>query len=160
MSSDKFNAKVNREFDFPEIDTSNLDVVKTGPDSFHILHNNIAYQAEVIRQDIQTKEFLIRVNGSKYHVELSGNLDQLVQSLGLYAQSASVEKAVKAPMPGLVLDIKVAEGDTVQKGQPLLILEAMKMENVIKAPADGQVSKIHIKQGQAVEKNQTMIEMD
>ncbi len=160
MASDSFHAKVNQEFEFSNLDHTGLDLVKTGPDSFHILHNHTAYQAEVLRQDLQEKKFLIRINGSKYEVELSDSLDQLVRSLGLYAQTATFEKEVKAPMPGLVLEVKVREGDAVEKGQPLLILEAMKMENVIKAPADGQVKKVHIKKGQAVEKNQTMIDMD
>ena len=64
---------------------------------------------------------------------------------------------LKAPMPGMVLKILVKEGDTVKKGDGLLVLEAMKMENNIKALGDGVVSKIPIKAGDKVEKNQVMI---
>jgi biotin carboxyl carrier protein len=60
-------------------------------------------------------------------------------------------------MPGMVLKILVKEGDTVKKGDGLLVLEAMKMENNIKALGDGVVSKIPIKAGDKVEKNQVMI---
>ncbi|HEY9195548.1 MAG TPA: acetyl-CoA carboxylase biotin carboxyl carrier protein subunit, partial [Mucilaginibacter sp.] len=65
---------------------------------------------------------------------------------------------IKAPMPGLVLRIFVAEGDTVQKGDNLFVLEAMKMENIIKAPADVTVRKIKCKAGDKVEKGQILIE--
>jgi biotin carboxyl carrier protein len=63
-------------------------------------------------------------------------------------------------MPGLVLSINVKVGDTIQKGDTLMILEAMKMENVIKAPADAVVKKININKGQAVEKAQLLMEME
>ncbi len=61
-------------------------------------------------------------------------------------------------MPGLLLDIKVQEGQEVQKGEILLILEAMKMENVIKAPTDARIKHIKVQKGQTVEKNQLLIE--
>jgi len=63
-------------------------------------------------------------------------------------------------MPGLVLGIHVKEGDVVNKGDGLLVLEAMKMENLIKAQTPGRVKKIHIQKGAKVEKNQPMIEME
>ena len=67
---------------------------------------------------------------------------------------------VKAPMPGLVLGVSVEIGQEVQKGDGLLILEAMKMENVIKSVGEGIVKAIHIEQGKAVEKGQLLIEME
>jgi biotin carboxyl carrier protein len=66
-------------------------------------------------------------------------------------------KELKAPMPGLVVKIEVKPGDEVQKDQPLVILEAMKMENVLKAVGNATVASVEVKQGQAVEKNQVMI---
>jgi len=63
-----------------------------------------------------------------------------------------------APMPGNILDVLVSKGDKVAKGDPLLILEAMKMENVIKAPTDVTIQKINVLVGDNVEKNQTLIE--
>ena len=65
---------------------------------------------------------------------------------------------VKAPMPGLILSMSVAEGDEVKKGDPLLILEAMKMENVIKSPSDGVIKSIKAAQGDSVEKNEVLIQ--
>jgi len=66
---------------------------------------------------------------------------------------------VKAPMPGLVLDILVEVGQTINKGDNLLVLEAMKMENIIKASGTGIVKNIKVNKKDAVEKNQLLIEM-
>ena len=66
---------------------------------------------------------------------------------------------VKAPMPGLVLDILVETEQAVSKGDALLILEAMKMENVLKAEGDGVVKSIEVTKGTAVDKGQIIIEM-
>jgi biotin carboxyl carrier protein len=64
---------------------------------------------------------------------------------------------LKSPMPGLVLKIEVNPGDVLQKGDPILVLEAMKMENVLKAPADVKVKEVLVKSGQAVEKNAVLV---
>jgi biotin carboxyl carrier protein len=62
-------------------------------------------------------------------------------------------------MPGLVLNVLVSDGQSVAKGDAVLVLEAMKMENIIKAPADGVVKKVAVVKGDKVEKNQVMISM-
>ncbi|MFW6206162.1 MAG: biotin/lipoyl-containing protein [Gemmatimonadota bacterium] len=64
--------------------------------------------------------------------------------------AAGPEGTVTAPIPGQVLEIKVSEGEKVQDGQPLLVMEAMKMENVITSPANGTVGKILVNTGDAV----------
>lgn len=67
------------------------------------------------------------------------------------APSAAAGKSgVKSPLPGVILDIKVAVGDTVTKGQLILVLEAMKMENSINADRDGKVTAINVRQGDSV----------
>jgi biotin carboxyl carrier protein len=65
---------------------------------------------------------------------------------------------VKAPMPGMVFNVLVSEGQDIKKGDPLIVLEAMKMENVLKSPTDGTVKKIAVTKGVAVEKNQVLIQ--
>ena len=71
-----------------------------------------------------------------------------------------VAEELTAPMPGQVRALNVGQGDTVTKGQTLLVLEAMKMEIRIHAPQDGIVKKLFIKQGQTVEREQVLIEID
>lgn len=76
-----------------------------------------------------------------------------VAELGLTAEAANAATRVMAPMPGLILAIEVAEGEQVEKGQGLLIIEAMKMENEIRAPVAGVVRGLSVSDGDAVERD-------
>ena len=67
---------------------------------------------------------------------------------------------IKAPMPGKVLQVLVQVGDVVEEGQPLVVLEAMKMENVIKASSSGTVLTVEAAQGQAVEKGALLVSFE
>jgi biotin carboxyl carrier protein len=80
--------------------------------------------------------------------------------MGLDKMASAKVLNVKAPMPGLVLNVLVEPGQEVKKGDKLLVLEAMKMENIIKAAGDGKVGRIAVDKGQAVDKNQTLIEFE
>jgi biotin carboxyl carrier protein len=71
--------------------------------------------------------------------------------------ASSTGQKVTAPMPGKVVRIEVAEGDTIKAGTGLIVLEAMKMENEIKSGASGSVTKIHVSVGKAVEKGEILI---
>jgi biotin carboxyl carrier protein len=71
--------------------------------------------------------------------------------------AAGTEKVVKSPMPGRIVKLLVAPGDQFEAGQPLLVMEAMKMENEIKAKAAGKVGEIHVKVGEAVEGNAKLL---
>ena len=77
---------------------------------------------------------------------------------GASAENAGPAPLV-APMPGLVVRINVEAGDPIRAGQPLVVMEAMKMENVIKSPGAGKVKAIRVKIREAVEKNAVLIEM-
>ncbi len=69
---------------------------------------------------------------------------------------ASGQTAVKSPMPGTVLDIKVTAGQSVKKGDVLMVLEAMKMENDISAPQDGTINAVKVSKGESVESDQLL----
>ena len=81
----------------------------------------------------------------------------MLSSMGMDLKAGQKIEPVKAPMPGLVLKIMVAEGDEVKKGDNLFVLEAMKMENIIKSPADVVVKTVKIKPGDKVEKGQVLM---
>ena len=102
---------------------------------------------------------MININGSRYTVQLSDQYDQLIEQLGLNVVPKQAALDIKAPMPGIVLDIMVKNGQTVEEGTPILILEAMKMENVLKAAAPGLVDTIEVKKGIAVEKGQLLVKI-
>jgi biotin carboxyl carrier protein len=133
------------------------DIIEVKDGSFHVIKNNRSFIVEVIKADPAEKSFLISVNGNKYQLNVKDKFDELLKSLGMDNLNISKVNEIKAPMPGLVLDIRVAEGDEVKKGDPILVLEAMKMENILKSPTDGIVKKINVKKGLAVEKNQVLI---
>lgn len=105
----------------------------------------------------ETKTVTLLYNGQKYQVKLIEPLDDLLKSMGLENALTPKVSDLKAPMPGLVLQILVEPGQEIKKGDKILILEAMKMENAIKAPADAIVAQIHINPGTAVDKNQLLI---
>ncbi len=132
------------------------DLIKLKDDSFHIIKDHQSYLAEIVQVNREEKLLVISVNGTAYQIQLQDRFDLLLKKLGMKSAESKVEE-VKAPMPGLILDIKVEEGQAVKKGDTLIILEAMKMENVIKSPTDGNIKTIRVKPQENVEKNQVLI---
>ncbi|WP_294099939.1 biotin/lipoyl-containing protein [uncultured Ruminococcus sp.] len=104
------------------------------------------------------KRYNITVNGKAYDVaveEVGGSAAAPVAAAPAAPAPAAAPVAdgtkVTAPMPGTILDIKVAVGDTVKSGQAICVLEAMKMENDVNAPCDGKVLSVNTTKGSAVE---------
>ena len=137
-----------------------IDLVKLLDNKFHIIQNHKSYNLEIIHADYNLKRFSIKVNNNIYDLNLQTELDILLDKMGMSVSGEEKMDNVKAPMPGLVLDILVETGQEVKKGDNLLILEAMKMENIVKASGNGVVKNILIQKKDAVEKNQLLIEMD
>lgn len=150
-------AKVNNKYEFSLEENYDFDNIKIKEGIFHIIKDNKSYNAEVLKANREEKTFVIRVNGNKYTVQLKDKYDELLEKMGISSASGKKVKEMKAPMPGLVVDIRVKEGDAVKQGDALLVLQAMKMENIIKSPTEGSIKKVHIKKGDAIEKNQVMI---
>ena len=134
------------------------DVIAKENRIFYIIKDHKSYTAELLKADFAEKSLVVRINGNKYQLDVKDKFDALLKSLGFDNLSANKVNEIKAPMPGLVLDIRINEGDTLKKGDPVLVLEAMKMENIIKSPVDGVIKKINVKKGQAVEKNQVLVQ--
>jgi len=134
------------------------DLSKISEGYFHILHQQKSYCAEVVKLDVVAKTFVIKINGRTYPIELKDKFDMLLEKMGMNAQASARVNNIKAPMPGLIIDLKVKEGDAVNANDILLILEAMKMENIIKSPGEGIVKSVKVKKGDSVEKGQVLIE--
>jgi len=101
----------------------------------------------------------VTIGGRRTEVRVKDERTLLLEEFGLDEALAGGGQ-VRAPMPGLVLDVLVEEGEEVEADQGLAVLEAMKMENELHAPARGVVSAIHVGVGDAVDKNQLLIEIE
>ncbi|MEM1320954.1 MAG: acetyl-CoA carboxylase biotin carboxyl carrier protein subunit [Bacteroidota bacterium] len=157
----QYTSKVNEHFDFElnQEQLQALDISVEEDGQFHILHEGQAYKAQLLKANPADKSFEFQINGRHYAVNLDDQYDQLVKQLGLSVVSSQQVNTITAPMPGLVLDVMVEPGQAIQKGDGLIILEAMKMENVIKSLGDGTVGSIAVEKGSAVDKGQLLIEL-
>ena len=133
------------------------ELVPTGERSFQVIRPDGSDVVHIVEVNPAEKTVDLVINGKKASVEISTALDRLLDSLGLADALTSRVSEIKAPMPGLIHSIMVEPGTSVEKGDGLLILEAMKMENVIKSPDAGTIAAIKIEQGQSVEKGQILI---
>ncbi len=159
--SKKYLLKVNDTYEF-NTDAGSLqalDVAVRSEKDCHVIESDKTYRIHCLETNFSKKEYKISVNGNKYDVLIQDDLDQLIKELGLTINGKQKDSNLKAPMPGLILEISVSEGQEVKEGDALLVLEAMKMENVLTAPKDGVIQAIIVKKGDAVEKKQLLIEM-
>ena len=125
----------------------------------HWLVNNRSFRVEIEEVNRIEKKYQICVNGKSFQVELKERLDDLLHELGMDSAASQKIKDLYAPMPVLVVDILVKEGQAIKKGDTIIILEAMKMENSLKAMADATVKKIVVTKGAAVDKNAVLVQM-
>jgi biotin carboxyl carrier protein len=135
----------------------NWDVKHQGSGVYQVVYKQKTYTLILESGDAETGIYKIQLNGKPLEISTFDRIQLLLKSMGMDTAMGKKINEIKAPMPGLVLRIPINEGDSVSKGEGLLVLEAMKMENSIKAPGDVVVSKIHVKPGQAVEKNQLLV---
>ena len=133
------------------------DCKALNPHTFHIIKDGLSYTAEVVKTDYTTKTFTILVNKLRFELQVQDKFDILLAQMGMNNANTQKIGSLKAPMPGLLIDIKITEGQEVKKGDILLVLEAMKMENVLKAPADAIIKSIKVQKGKNVEKNEVLI---
>jgi biotin carboxyl carrier protein len=121
---------------------------------YSMLINNASYEALIEEAD---GEYRVLIDGVLYHVNVADErARRLAEAAGAFANTSG-EATMKSPMPGLIVAIQVSEGESVKKGQVVLVLESMKMENELKAPRDGVIGPIKIQPRQAVEQGQVLL---
>ena len=125
-----------------------------------VLYNGKSYTAIIEKTDRKNKEISLRVNGQLYKTAIKEPIDQLLSNMGMDLKAMQKAEPIKAPMPGMVLKILVTAGQQINKGDALVILEAMKMENVLKAGANATVKAIKVNERTAVEKGTVLIELE
>jgi biotin carboxyl carrier protein len=118
------------------------------------------YHGEIMSSDTETGKLTLKINHRIFEVKRNRPIDEIIQQLGLDKIAEKKLTVLKSPMPGKVLAIQVEVGQTVEKGNSLLTLEAMKMENIIKAEGVGIVKKICTSIDKTVEKDTILIEFE
>ena len=164
-----YKVKVNDHFEY-EVDKHKADFTVNGESvalDIHklpgaaisnVIYQNKSYNVEVVTYDALEKTTTVKINGNIYTVNVEDQFDQLLKKLGMDSAAGAKVPDLKAPMPGLVLKIMVAEGQEVKKGDNLLVLEAMKMENILKSTTDGVIKKVNVAQGDKIEKNTILLQ--
>jgi biotin carboxyl carrier protein len=130
----------------------NFELIKTDQQVYSLRFNNKVH--EIIYSKIDSEMINLNING--FQVETLTRTALQEKAVKLLEESKSTHQhnlEIHAPMPGIILKIKKQAGQQVNKGESILILEAMKMENEIKAPLSGIIIKMNILEGKAVEKN-------
>src|SRR5262245_47107234 len=122
-----------------------VDGKKTGRTNYSLIVDNRSFEIEV---DNAEDEYRVLVDGRNYHVNLVDERRVRVGGTQSDLQPQGRQR-VSVPMPGKVIEVLVSEGDSVEKGQGLVIVEAMKMENEVRSPITGEVKEIKVKPGDA-----------
>lgn len=149
----------NQEFLIKDLENlkKDLSIEKIEENHWHVLYNNQSFSIKLINKNSEDQTAEWRINGKTVMAKYQSELEVLLQSMGLNTQNQKKIKELKSPMPGLIKKIMVKVGDTLQKGDPIVTLEAMKMENILKAPSDAKIAQIKIAEGNAVDKNQVLV---
>lgn len=134
-----------------------LTILSIENNRLKVLMNNKLYDVLVKKTDPDHKNFIINVEGYDFPVTIYKPIDKLINQMGFLKPVVHAVKEIKAPMPGLVLDIFIKPGDSVEENQNILSLEAMKMENILKSHGNGIIKEIKVARGMAVDKNQPLV---
>jgi biotin carboxyl carrier protein len=148
------------EIDEKEIsDNNSLNISEISHHFYQVAVHGKNHTVIVDKIDTQQKEITLKINGEKKVLQIEEPIDVLLKNMGLDLKAMQKVEPIKAPMPGMVLKILVEPGQQIEKGQGVLILEAMKMENVLKSSAAATVKSIKVSEKSAVEKGAILVEL-
>jgi len=157
----QFNVIIDRKSDKVKLtlDGKDLDcqLEKLSPGVVSLLLDGKSY---IFHTSPAENGWNIGYNGGEIFLEVEDERARLLKQFAGTAAGVKGSAKVKAPMPGLVVKIIASVGQTVKKGDPLIVVEAMKMENEINAPRSGFVAEIKVKERQAVEKNEVLVALE
>ncbi len=133
-------------------DEVEVDAVRPVEDVLSLLYQGRSWEAGLVEIE---DGYEVEVVGLRHEFEV---MDPRKKALRM-AEGAG-DKALKTQMPGRVVRILVAEGSTVEEGQPVIVVEAMKMENELKSPVSGTVQRLCVQEGEQVQARSTLIEFE
>ncbi len=151
LNLDESTAEINKDdIEFELVERSDSQILFRVGTKLHKIRN--------IRVD--GGEIECTVDGKWITANLKNEQQLLLEKLGFKTASEKSIGSLQAPMPGKILELLSSEGDEVELGEPVAILEAMKMENELKAPCAGTIQSISVTTGASVEKNQIILEIE
>ncbi len=139
-------------------DSRSIHIMENSAGEYRLQDGDTQHKINVVEFDLYARTCTVEMDGQLKQVRIIRELDIMIEKMGLNATHSIKQSLMVAPMPGLVTEIKVTIGEHVDKGTPLLILEAMKMENVISAPHEAVIKEIKVNVGQAVERGLPLLE--
>jgi len=146
-------------FYFNDEEIAAADLIQKSPTEFNCIKDHCSVNAVLVTTNSTNKKCSIAIDGETFLIEIKDELDQVLDNMGFGLKPGKVLTNIKAPMPGLVLEIAVSDGQAVNAGDKILILEAMKMENSIAIPVNAVIKKILVAKGQAVDRGQVLVEL-
>lgn len=163
MPNNKTSYKVKaNDFEFlftgEEIDA--VDLIKKSASELNLIKDHRSVNVKLMESDRNSRKLTVEVDGESFIIQIKDDLDLMLDKMGFGVVSNKMVKEIKAPMPGLVLEIAVTEGQEVKEGEKILILVAMKMENSILIHTNATIKRVAVTAGQAVEKGQLLVELD
>ena len=120
----------------------------------------IGFKCKILKHNYEDQFYVVKVNGNISIIRIIKPAEKTAEKIGINKNTSLNVNTLKAPMPGLILEILVTKSVTVKKGDPIIILEAMKMENILTSPIDGVIKNIEVKAQQTVEKNNVLIRFE
>ena len=149
-----------------------LDLNKSSLEKYEILEVNYSnkeiilfkdqnkFKCKILKHNYEDQSYVVKVNGNISTIRIIKPAEKTAEKIGINKNTGLNVNTLKAPMPGLILEILVTKSVTVKKGDPIIILEAMKMENILTSPIDGVIKNIEVKPQQTVEKNNVLIRFE
>jgi biotin carboxyl carrier protein len=132
-----------------------IDCLETESGRYSLLLDGKSYSLTL--EQIQEGVFTANINGKEFRVSVEDERNKQLSRFVRSSEEKGSKMVIQAPMPGLVIEIAIKEGERIGVGNGLLVLEAMKMENEIRSQVGGTVEKIHIIPGQTVEKGTPLL---
>jgi len=149
----KFNDDGNSSYEYKFITNELLQL--------RVNNVNYLFKAEsVLESDIKNTEFILKHDSKYYNLICKNELELLTEKFAKGRGTSKIKNELVSPMPGAIVKINVKEGDSVKKGDVLIVLEAMKMENELKASGDCKIQKILVEEKMSVDKNHLLIKFE
>ena len=135
-----------------------IDIHKIDKENYHLIYDGKSILVKVDNIDLQHQVISLEINGKEFKSHLVSTIEETIDRIAQSGKLTLGQQKIISPMPGLIQKIQCSEGQSIKKGEALVVLNAMKMENIIKAPENGEVIKVFVKEGEQVEKGKVLIQ--